>query len=61
MGSDTVMHLVMLMVNLKNHGLWLHRPTEQQMEKLIWIFSGYWPGWYKDGQPKKQFWDYEIY
>jgi hypothetical protein len=61
MGSDTVMRLVMLTVNLKNHGLWLRRPTEEQMEKLIRIFGGRRPGWYKDGRPKKQFWDYEIY
>jgi hypothetical protein len=61
MGSDTVMRLVMLTVNLKNNGLWLRRPTEEQMQKLIHIFGGRQPRWYKDGRPKKQFSDYEIY
>jgi hypothetical protein len=31
MGSDTVMRLVMLTLNLKNHGLWLRRPTEDSI------------------------------
>jgi hypothetical protein len=61
MNSDTVMRLVMLTVNVKNNSLWLRRPTEEQMQKLIQIFGGRPPQWYKDGRPKKQFRDYGIY